>query len=439
MKKNSIQLKQERADLVAKAQAIVDKATNEKRAETPEEKTQFDEFYNQIRDLDQEISDVEKREDLARKAAGSGRGTEISDKEKREISQYNLMAVVRSKLENKPLEGLEAEMHQEAVEINKRNGTGTEGVGIPGLVFSELSKRYASPAERRTLGIGTAPDGGVMVQTDVNGSIIEALRARIVLVQMGANVLGGLVGNVSVPRTDGVTVGWKADTADSDETTPVMSSMDLSPKRIAGYTDVSKTLIRQTSEGVNRMLFNDFANAIAVAFDAVGIKGGGANEPVGIIGNANVSVHPLGTDGAQLTWDDILELEKLVATFNADFGSLHYLTNAKVRKFLKETEKVSGYPVFLWPEKSNELNGYPAMVTNNVPSNLTKGTGSNLSAMIYGNFNDVVLADWGAIDLLVDPYTQAGKNSVRIHANMLGDVGIRQPKSFAVIKDIIAS
>lgn len=132
-------------------------------------------------------------------------------------------------------------------------------------------------------------------------------------------------------------------------------------------------------------------------------------------------------------------LEKLVAIDNADFGSLHYVTNPKVRKFLKETEKATGYPVYLWPERANELNGYPAMVTNNVPSNLTKGTGTNLSAMIFGNFNDVVLADWGAIDLMVDPYTQAGSNSIRIHANMLGDVGIRQPKSFAVIKDIIAS
>lgn len=82
-----------------------------------------------------------------------------------------------------------------------------------------------------------------------------------------------------------------------------------------------------------------------------------------------------------------------MAVENADLGSLAYLTNSKVRGAMKTTEKSQGTARFLM--EGGEVNGYKTVVTNLVPADIKKGTGTNLSAMIFGNFADVVLCSMG--------------------------------------------
>jgi hypothetical protein len=50
-----------------------------------------------------------------------------------------------------------------------------------------------------------------------------------------------------------------------------------------------------------------------------------------------------------------------------------------------------------------------------VPSNLTKGTATAIcSAIIFGNFADLVIGLWGGLDLMVDPYSKSTTGAVRI-------------------------
>ena len=77
------------------------------------------------------------------------------------------------------------------------------------------------------------------------------------------------------------------------------------------------------------------------------------------------------------------------------------------------------------------------MVTNNVPSNLTKGSSSGVcSAMIYGNFNDLLIGIFGSTEILVDPYSamQTGVTAVRILQAI--DIKVRHAQSFGAIQDI---
>jgi hypothetical protein len=168
---------------------------------------------------------------------------------------------------------------------------------------------------------------------------------------------------------------------------------------------------------------------------------GSGNQPLGIVpnltANLNGNIVSMGTNGLALDYPSVVKLETTVANANADGGKLAYCTNAKVRGALKTTVK-SGTAAtigFVWDH--NEVNDYPAYVSNIVPSNGTKGTGTNLSTMLFGNFESLVFALWGGLDILVDPYTGGNAGTVRINALQDLDINVRYLQSFAAIVDAI--
>ena len=98
------------------------------------------------------------------------------------------------------------------------------------------------------------------------------------------------------------------------------------------------------------------------------------------------------------TLDHLLDLKKEVAVDNADVATCGFLTNAKVESVLakdKDSQNqylLSSYGVELG---RSQVAGRRLEVSNNVPSNLTKGSGTNLSAVIYGNFADLLIGMFG--------------------------------------------
>ncbi|MFM6052928.1 MAG: phage major capsid protein, partial [Sphaerospermopsis kisseleviana] len=152
-------------------------------------------------------------------------------------------------------------------------------------------------------------------------------------------------------------------------------------------------------------------------------------QPTGILNQANVPTVALGTNGAAPTWASIVQMETELAQDNADVGSLGYLTNAKVRGKLKTTVKnpVGTDSDWIWENGTDPvigmLNGYMAGVSNQVPSNLTKGTGTNLSAIIFGNFADILIGEWGVLEILPNPYGSGyDSGSIEIRALQTVDV-----------------
>jgi HK97 family phage major capsid protein len=148
-----------------------------------------------------------------------------------------------------------------------------------------------------------------------------------------------------------------------------------------------------------------------------------------------------GTNGAAPTWDHIVKLETEVAVDNADIGALAYMTNPKVRGKLKATPRTATYgDIMVWEGNDTPLNGYPAYVTNQVRSDLTKGTSSGVcSAIFFGNWNDLLIGMWGALDILVDPYSNSTSGTVRVVAFQDVDIAVRHPESFAAMLDALTA
>jgi HK97 family phage major capsid protein len=276
----------------------------------------------------------------------------------------------------------------------------------------------------------TAPgSAGSLVATNIPpGSFIEALRARLVIRQLGAKILSGLEGNVTLPRmAGGAKAFWVAETKDVEEQPFKTDQVPLSPKSVGAFTDISRRLILQSSIDVEEVVREDLATAVASAIDLAAIAGSGKdNQPRGILSTEGVANVPL-TD---FDFNAVVMLETAIAKANANFGSLAYLTNPRVSGMLKTTLVNENSSTFIWGSGSNGrgiVNGYPAEVSTIVPDNLN----SDKSAMIFGNWADLVIGEWGVLDVQVNPYLKGTSGTVRIRVIQDVDIAIRHPESFA--------
>ena len=295
--------------------------------------------------------------------------------------------------------------------------------------------------QKRDLVAGTPTAGGNLVATDLlNGSFIDILRNAMVLDAMGARMLTGLVGQIAIPKQTGsATAYWVAENSAPTESQQTLGQVTMTPKTVGAFTDISRRLLLQSSLSVENMVQTDLATVLGLAIQQAAISGSGAStQPSGLLTLVTPSVLG-GANGLAPTWANIIALETAVATANADIGTLGYLTNVKVRGKLKSTEKFSagtGAPV--WQDGGTPLNGYRAAVTNAVPSNLVKGTsGATASAILFGNFADLIIGMWGGLDLMVDPYTGSTAGTVRVVALQDVDVAVRNVESFATMVDAL--
>jgi HK97 family phage major capsid protein/HK97 family phage prohead protease len=318
-----------------------------------------------------------------------------------------------------------------------------------------VAQRVGKPAQgmfvpfevqKRDLTVGTPGAGGHTVDTVLLAeSFIDLLRNAMALTSLGARYLTGLVGNIAIPRQTGAaTAYWVAESGAPTESQQAFDQVAMSPKTVGAFTDISRKLLLQSSLDIEAFVRRDLATVLALEIDRAAIAGSGAsNQPRGIINTSGIGSVAGGANGAVPTWANMIDLETQVAIANAAIGSLAYLTNAKVRGKLKTVQKVATYGNdFVWETMGNGegmVNGYRAVVSNQVPSNLTKGSGTNLSAIIFGNWNDLIVGQWGTLDLMVDPYTASTSGTVRVVALQDVDIAVRHPESFSAMVDAITA
>jgi len=298
--------------------------------------------------------------------------------------------------------------------------------------------------QNRDLTVGTASAGGNLVGTDfLGGSFIEILRNRMVVNTLGASVLSGLRGNIAIPRQSGAaTAYWVSENSNFTESNHTFAQVTMSPKFVGTFTDMSRRLVVQSDPSVEALVRSDLATVLATAVDAACFHGTGTNgQPLGIINQSGIGSVAIGTNGGAPTWAMVVGLVREVEIDNALTGSAAFLTNGQVKAKLSSTSKqTSGVEGnFILGPDVNTLYGYPLVVSQQVPANLSKGSGSNLSAMIFGVWSELLIGQWSGIDLMADPYTGSKEGTVRIVAFHDCDFAVRHPESFAECNEIVTT
>lgn len=361
----------------------------------------------------------------------------LSEKEQRQYSLVRAINAVAFGMSEGA--GFELECSNE---IAKRIGRPTNGFFMP---VRDL-KAKLNLSQRDTYAVGANPTGGFTVQTDLlEQEFIDLLRNRAMVMQLGASMMSGLVGNVDIPgQATAATSYWIGEGNDLTQSEGTFKQIPLRMKTVGALSRYTRTMMMQSSIDIEAFIRNDFASIIALAIDTAAISGTGlSNQPRGILNTSGVGSVALGGAGGQPTWGSIVGLIREIAIDNANLGGTAWLTNPQVMSKLMTTPIQSGGTEgnFLLKEPGNSLCGYPFYVTNQIPANLTKGGGTNLSALILGNWTQLLIGEWGVFEVLANPYSSNvfPSGSVEVRCMQSVDINIRNPESFAVITDMITS
>lgn len=358
----------------------------------------------------------------------------------KEQKQYSFLRAIQAQLPGLNVDaGFEREVSQAITKM--LDGRQAEGIFIPpDVMFRGLLGRREG--EKRDFLAGTPSQAGNLIQTSVDASLwTDVLRPAMVMAQLGVTMMPGLTGNVGVPRkTVAGTLAALTEIGAATETQPTTALPTLTPHRISAFVEPSKQSIIQSVIGIEAMLRQDLMDGAAVLIENQGVNGdaSGANAR-GIRNVSGIGSVVGGTNGLAFSWAHAVGLETAVANANAGTGArAGYLTNTKVRGTAKTTQKATNLP-FIWDNGEFPINGYRAAITNNVPSNLTKGTSSGVcSSVVFGSdWSMFVLGLFGGLDVTVDPYTLATTGQVRITLNQFFDWLCRQPGAFASMDDAL--
>ena len=393
--KSITELMAEKRSLHDASQAIIDKAREEKRKLSEEETRTLSENTLRMQEINNEVAMRGQEKPVEAKGAKAER--------------FSLRRAILAKLNG-------TEQHDsEAVVLEEGRAAGGNMRTDPNSLLIPIESRAAL----------TAAGSSVLVPTDTM-DILLPLEANLVLRRAGALYLTGLRGNIAWPSYSGTKVEWEGETDEAaDGAGTITTAKTFKPRRLAAYVDLSKQLLIQESQDVETMIRQSIATAIAEKIEATALGGAEttANVPDGLFTGMS------GGTPAEFNWANVVEMETELDSNNALRGSLAYILHpqlvGKAKTVVKDPSGAGGLVI---GDDANWLNGIMALRSTNMVSAF--GTGSKGYGAVLGNWNDYFIGQWGAVELIVDPYTQATKGTVRLVVNSYWDMGAIRDKSF---------
>lgn len=345
--------------------------------------------------------------------AGAMPSADIGLSEK-EIRSFSFLRAIRAQVMPNDRSAQEDAAFEREVSVaaQKQLGVQARGYMVPNDVLS-----YS-----RAMTVGSAPGGGDLVGPDFRPeSYIERLVNRLALTSAGITTMTGLSGPVSIPKGNaGPTSYWVGENGAPSESSPTYKQIDMTPKTLGAYTEISRRLLLQSSMDVEMMVRDELLLVQALEIDRVGLYGtGSSSQPLGIKDTTGINTEDF--TAANPTFAEIVSMETKVNADNADIGAMTYLTNATRYGGFKTTSKIGSEAQFLL-EPGGTVNGYPVIRSNQV------ATGD----VFFGVWNQLMMGMWGGLDLQVNPYSLDTTGAVRVTVFQDVDFAVRNAESFCL-------
>lgn len=377
----------------------------EEEVKVPEEIKEEAPVQEEVREEPQEIKE-EIIPEVQEETEPKEERNNISNIKRNNMKNFSLIKAINDVVNNRNI-------NEDALSVIETGATEMRKSGL------SYSGQIQLPVEERT-----APTDGAIVATVAEQgkeiveteklNILEPLRGKSILAEAGATFLTGLVGNISIPTYSGSTCGWKGEMVDADNGKGDFDTVELSPKRLTAYIDISKQFLVQDSVGAEEMLRADIVNALVAKLEQTifGDANGDANKPAGIFYNATEQ-NP--------SWAGVCDAEADLIDY---LGDKRFVMSPSAKSAFKQTT-VSGEKSDLrMLMNGNEVDGYPVSASSNVVD----------GGYAFGDFKELVVAQWGAIDIVVDPYTLATKNAIRLVINAFFDAKVRRAGAIKAYK-----
>lgn len=318
------------------------------------------------------------------------------------MSNFSLIKAINDVVNNRNI-------NEDALNVIEMGATEMRKSGL------SYSGQIQLPVEERgdAVAATVATDGKEIVATD-KLNILSPLMGKSILAESGATFLTGLVGNISIPNYTGSTCGWKGELEAADNGKGTFGSVELSPKRLTAYIDISKQFLTQDSVGAEEMLRADIVNSLVAKLEQTifGDAVGDTTKPAGIFNGAEV-VAP--------SYQGVCAAEAAVTDYS---GEKRFVMSPTAKSAFKQAT-ISGTKSDLrLLLEDGEVDGYPVSDSSNVVA----------GGYAFGDFSELVVAQWGGIDIVVDPYTLATKNAIRLVINAYFDAKVRRDGAIKAYK-----
>lgn len=383
--------------IVSEVREICNQRKLEIRSFSHDDKMKMDNFRKDISNINEEINELETELRTKEENYNYNNNTE----KQMEKKNFSLLKAIRAISENRSLDDIsQAVVLEGQAEMRNRSPSLVGQIQLPTAV------------EERAITVQS--EGEDVVATNLL-DVMSSLKAKSVLVQAGARVLENLTGDVQFPLSSSANCSWEGETSETAATDMTFTHVKLSPKRLSCVVDVSKQFLLQDSASAERVIREEILSAINSKLEKtfLGAEQGTNTMPQGLFYN----------NGTPLTevskFKDLTDLEADVENANVD-GKVVYLLSPKSKGILRNM--VKGEKTTNLVYENGCVDGTEALSTSNIAE----------KRFAYGDFSNVVIANWGNLDITVDPMTKAASGLVRLVVNFYCDVKVLRPETIKV-------
>ena len=340
--------------------------------------------------------DKEKKSACAKEDKENKR--QLNIKSKKMNKEFRLLKAISDIANNRQLDDVALAVSEAGKEEMRKSGLSFGG-------------QIQLPIEERA-SITVAAEGEDTVATNLY-NVIAPLRAKNVLVQAGAKFITNLTGDVQIPLMTAESCGWESEIGEAKDGAGTFSSVKLSPKRLTAYIDLSKQFIIQDSVGAEELIRQDLINALNAKLEStiLGAEEGDATKPEGIFKTIDPTAHTVAN------FADLVNAESDIEDANV-IGQMKYVMSNKAKAAFRSMAKSSKTTQLVM--EGGQIDGTPVLNTSHV-------AGKNFA---YGDWSNLAIGQFGAVDLLIDPYTKAAQGMIRIVINAYFDAKVLRPEAF---------
>nr|DAS08193.1 MAG TPA: major capsid protein [Caudoviricetes sp.] len=382
--------------IVSEVREICEKRKLEIRSFSHDDKMKMDNFRKDISNINEEINELET--ELRTKEQNYNYNNTEKQMEKR---NFSLLNSIRAIAENRSLDPI-----AQAVVLEGQKEMRNRSLSLVGQI--QLPSNY----EERAITVQT--EGEDVVATNLM-DVMGSLKAKSVLVKAGARVLENLRGDVQFPLSSSANCRWSDETSETAATDMTFTHVKLSPKRLSCVVDVSKQFLLQDSASAEQVIREEILSAINSKLEKTFLSSeqGTTNKPEGIFYNNGTPLSEVSK------FADITNLEAEVENANVD-GRVVYLLSPKAKAGFRNMVKGDKTTNLVY--ENGAVDGTEALSTSNIAE----------KRFAYGDFSNVVIANWGNLDITVDPMTKAASGLVRLVVNFYCDVKVLRPETIKV-------
>lgn len=415
-------------DIKNELRSIVNAARMEMRKLTQSEQTRMEELKKELKELQDKMEEEEEpkaeddkkeEEDRACAPQNEDRACEPQNEDKKDEEARSMNENTEQKSFNiKTKMNKEFRLLKAISDIANNRQLDDVALAVSEAGKEEMRKSGLSfggqiqlPIEERAA-ITVAAEGEDTVATNLY-NVIAPLRAKNVLVQAGAKFITNLTGDVQIPLMSAQNCGWESEIAEAKDGAGTFSSVKLSPKRLTAYIDLSKQFLIQDSVGAEELIRQDLINALNSKIEEtiLGEAEGDLTKPEGIFHKIDPTAHTV------TSFADLVNAESDIEDANV-VGEMKYVMSNKAKAAFRSMAKSAKTTQLVM--EGGMIDGTPVLNTSHV-------SGKNF---VYGDFSNLAIGQFGAVDLLVDPYTKASSGQIRIIINAYFDAKVLRPEAF---------